>query len=202
MKLIDALARLKVLDTAAFSTTDAAAHLRIGRGVASKTLDRLKQAGHLLRLRRGVWGFPDKMNGLMLPQHLTAPFPSYISLQTALYHHGMISQMAAVTYAMSLARTRVYDTPLGRVSIHHVVPEFFFGFEQNENGIWMALPEKALLDIFYLSPAKSGLFKTLPEVEFPKNFSIRSAKNMIGKIKSEKRRKIVTTRFEKWIGKK
>ena len=45
---------------------------------------------------------------------LTAPFPAHISLHTALYHHGIVSQMPAAVYCMSPARSRVYDTPLGR----------------------------------------------------------------------------------------
>ena len=34
-----------------------------------------------------------------------------------------------MTYAVTLARTRRYTTPLGTVSLHHVRPAFFFGYE-------------------------------------------------------------------------
>ena len=37
--------------------------------------------------------------------------------------------MPAVTYAVTLARTRRFVTPLGTVSLHHVQPAFFFGYE-------------------------------------------------------------------------
>jgi predicted transcriptional regulator of viral defense system len=48
---------------------------------------------------------------------LTAPFPAYVSLQSALYLHGMVSQVPAVTYAVMLARARRFVTPLGTVAI-------------------------------------------------------------------------------------
>ena len=57
-----------------------------------------------------------------------------MSLQSALYLHGMISQVPTVTYAVSLARTRRFVTTLGTVSVHHVQPPFFFGFQDVGHG--------------------------------------------------------------------
>ena len=199
MKLIDVLFQIKKLDLLFFTTADAAASLGVTPLAASTLLKRLNEAKHLLHLRRGLWGFADHPNPLLLPQYLTAPFPSYISLQTALYHHGMLSQMSAMTFAVSLARTRLFETPLGSVSIHHLSPEFFFGFETLEDGVQMATPEKALIDILYLAPAKSGLFKSLPEIEIPKKFSRQKAKEIIRKIHSARRCKMVSMLLEKLL---
>ncbi len=55
----------------------------------------------------------------------------------------------------------------------------------------MATPEKALIDIFYLKPAKSLWFKTLPEVELPKAFNTKKAFEMVRKIPSPSRRSLV-----------
>lgn len=199
MKLIDALSQIKNIGVSFFTTADAAVSLGIGPVAASTVLKRLAEAKHLLHLRRGLWTFLENPNLLLLSQYLTAPLPSYISLQTALYHHGMISQMSPTTFAVSLARTRFFETPRGSVSIHHISPEFFFGFETMDDGVQMATPEKALLDILYLSPARSGLFKSLPEVEIPKNFRIRLTKEMIGKIPSKKRQRMMTLLLEKLL---
>lgn len=77
----------------------------------------------------------------------------------------MISQIPAITYAVSIGRTKRYETPLGVVSFHHVHPSFFFGFETIGKGmVKMATPEKALIDFLYLSPSKSRLFRALPEL--------------------------------------
>jgi predicted transcriptional regulator of viral defense system len=158
----------------------------------------LATAGHLLRLRHGVWAVPSKLDPLALASHLTAPFPSYVSLQSALYFHGIISQIPNVIYAVSVGRTRVFRTPLGTVSIHHLQPEFFFGFEVMETaGVAMATPEKALLDYLYLRPARSNLFRSLPELDLRSTFNIKLARRMIRRIPSVRRRTLVARAFDK-----
>ncbi len=197
MRLVDVHARLLQMGTPVFRTTDAAACLKIENAHASKLLERLAMAGHLVHLARSVWGVSGQVDPLALPSLLTAPLPSYVSLQTALYYHGMISQMSAVIYAVSLARTRRFNTPLGVVSVHHVDPGFFGGFvPMGKSRIPMATPEKALIDLLYLGPARSGLFRSLPELELPTSFKTGRARDMIRQIRSDRRRAGVAKRFE------
>ncbi|OFW08796.1 MAG: hypothetical protein A3H96_08060 [Acidobacteria bacterium RIFCSPLOWO2_02_FULL_67_36] len=193
MTLLDALSTLASMGATVFATSDAAARLRVPNGHASVMLARLAASGHVIRLRRGVWALPNRVDPLALPEYLTAPFPSYVSLQSALYLHGMISQMPAVTYAVSLARTRRFTTPLGTVSVHHVQPAFFFGFEEaGRAGGRLATPEKALVDFLYLTPARSNLFRALPELEWPKRFSVRRARSIVKRIEPVRRRTLVS----------
>ena len=193
MTLLDALSTIASMDATVFTTSDAAARLRVPNGHASVMLARLAASGHVIRLRRGVWALPNRVDPLALPEYLTAPFPSYVSLQSALYLHGMISQMPAVTYAVSLARTRRFTTPLGTVSVHHVQPAFFFGFEEaGRAGGRLATPEKALVDFLYLTPARSNLFRALPELEWPKRFSVRRARSIVKRIEPVRRRTLVS----------
>ena len=197
MRLIDVHAQLLAMEAAVFHTSDASALLKISGAHASKLLSRLTEAGLLAHLSRGLWAFKDRVEQMALPHYLTDPFPCYISLQSALYHHGMISQIPAVIYAVSIARTKRFVTPLGTVSVHHVHSSFFFGFETADTAeIKMAVPEKALVDFLYFSPAKSKLFRSLPELELPKRFNIREARHMISKIRSVSRRKRVLSLFE------
>lgn len=196
MQATEVLKKLKQLNQICLQTRDVAALLNVSTPGASKILQRLAQSHHLLYLHRGLWAFPEKLDPLVLPEYLTAPFPTYISLQTALYHHGMISQLPTVIYAVSLARTRKYVTPVGEFSIHHLDANFFFSFELLPGTlIKMATPEKALIDIFYLSPAKTQLFKSLPEIELPTNFDIKTAHAIVSRIPSERRRVMVATRL-------
>jgi len=194
MKLIDAEQKILSLDQPVLQTRDVSALLKIPYAQASKVLSRLVQRGRFVKLMRGKWATSKKIDPLILPEYLTAPFPAYISLQTALFYHGMISQIPHTIYAVSLARTRKYSSHFGNISIHHLHPEFFFGFDM-VGEIKMATPEKALIDIFYLTPAKSSLFKTLPEVELPKSFSIQKANAIIKKISSARLRTIVQKRL-------
>lgn len=200
MRLVDALGQLQCLEQPVLETADAAILLGVGKAHASKILARLADAGHFIPLRRGVWAFPGRLDPMGIPERLTAPQPAYVSLQSALYHHGMISQIPSSVYAVSLARTRSYVTPLGVVSVHHVSPDFFFGFETvGEKGIRMARPEKALLDVFYLAPARTRLFCNLPEVERPAGFDVKEARRMISRIPFPARRNMVTGRFTQWL---
>ena len=200
MTLLDALSTLASMGATVFATSDAAARLRVPNGHASVMLARLAASGHVIRLRRGVWALPNRVDPLALPEYLTAPFPSYVSLQSALYLHGMISQMPAVTYAVSLARTRRFTTPLGTVSVHHVQPAFFFGFEDaGRSGGRLATPEKALVDFLYLTPARSNLFRALPELEWPKRFSVRRARSIVKRIEPVRRRTLVSRALDRLL---
>jgi len=200
VRLVDALGTLASLDAPAFTTREAAARLRVTNAHASVSLARLRAAGLLVRLRRGLWAFRDRIDPLALPEILTAPFPAYVSLQSALYLHGMVSQVPAVTYAVTLARTRRFSTPLGTVSVHHVQPRFFFGYEAaGRAGGRLATPEKAIVDFLYLTPARSGLFRALPELEWPKSFRRSVVRSIVERIEPASRRRSVSLGLEKLL---
>ena len=189
MRLTAALAEIKKSRQAVLTTADVMGLLDLDKSHASKLLSRLADSGHVVRVKRGLWVLAGELDLLVLPRYLTAPFPSYVSLQSALYYHGMISQIPSVTYCVSPARTRSYSTPLGTFSIHHVAPSFFFGYEDvGHKGVVMAVPEKALIDFLYLSPAKSRLFAALPELELAPSFSMQKAREMLGVVSSRARR--------------
>lgn len=123
-----------------------------------------------------------------------------VSLQSALYLHGMISQVPAVTYAVTLARTRRFVTPLGTVSLHHVRPSFFFGYEDaGFAGGRLATAEKALVDFLYLAPTRSRLFRALPELEWPRGFKAGVARSIVRRVEPESRRRAVDRRLEELL---
>ena len=192
MTQVEAFVKLQGLGQPLFETRDVAALLGVTNENAAQIARRLATAGLLVKLARGKWAIKGQSDQFAVAEHLTAPFPAYISLQSALYHHGMISQIPSVIYVVSLARTRRQQTPLGVYSIHHVEPGFFFGYEMDKAGrAKIAVPEKALLDIFYFRPARSRLFVHLPEVELPKEFNWNLARRMAQKIRSPSRRALV-----------
>ena len=192
MELIDAYKKIKDQKFNLFLTNDVAGLLKISNEHAGQILSRLVKKGLLIRLIRGRFSFSRDIDPNLIPPILTYPLDSYISLQSALYFHGMISQVPQVIYAVSLDRTKRIKTPLATFSIHHLSPNFFFGFEPTgKNQVLMATPEKALLDFFYCNPGKTGLFKRLPELEFPKDFDFEKAWNYIDKIHSSNRRSLV-----------
>lgn len=192
MRLDQALARIRQTGQIVMRTADVIALLKVNKDYASQILSRLAGSGHFVRLKRGVWLVSETRDPLPLADFLTAPFPSYISLQTALYHHGMISQMPAVIYCVSPARSKVYATPVGTFSVHHISEGLFCGYERlGDKGTRMASPEKAVVDYFYLSSTKSRLFAALPELELPAGFNFTETQRLLLCIPSKQRRTMV-----------
>jgi len=196
MRLINALAKLMILKQPVITVNDAAACLAVSRVHSAKILARLGEAGHLVRLKRGLWAFRDRVESFALPEYLAAPAPAYVSLHSALYHHGMIEQIPSVIYAVTLGRARRIGTPLGTVSLFHVNPEFFFGFEVcGRSGFKVATPEKAIMDILYLASGRTKELGALPEVEFPSSFRIAKVREILRRIRSPLRRQRVLRRL-------
>lgn len=196
----EALGRLHRMAKPVITTSDAALSLGLTPSAATRTLGRLAAAGLVLHLRHGLWGLDPRIDPLLLPEYLTAPFPAYVSLQSALHVHGMISQVPHVVYVASLAPTKKVRTKVADYSIHRLAPSFFGGFETTPGGVRLATPEKALLDSLYLAPARSRLFATLPEVEIPRRFDRKEARRWLNRIPRGPRRSLVQRRLETLLG--
>ena len=114
----------------------------------------LVQSGLLISLRRGLY-VPGPELDLPLPHdfvianHLRGP--SYVSLETALSHWGMIPERVCEINSITLKTSHVYDTPIGRFRYRHLdAPYYSFGlqreeFQENEFAL-IASPEKAICD--------------------------------------------------------
>jgi len=190
------LGRLLGMGKAVLTTGDAALHLGLTRSAASRALARLAGARLVLPVRHGLWSLDLRIDPLRLPEHLTAPFPAYVSLQTALQLHGMVRQMSPVVYVASLAPTRRIRTRIAEYSVHRLAPTFFGGFLTTPGGVRLATPEKALLDALYLTPARSRLFAALPEVEIPRRFDRKVARDWVARIAPGPRREVVRRRLD------
>jgi predicted transcriptional regulator of viral defense system len=194
---IEAMKRLKALGVPAFGTREAAALLSVTPANATMILGRLERHGFLTHLARGRWGIAGAVSRFALPELLSAPDPAYVSLQSALFHHGLIEQVPAVIYAVTLGRTRRVRNPIGTVSFHHMPPELFAGFDISpRDGAKIATPEKALFDTLYLAPARSRLFARLPELELPRRFRWSEVRKFVAQVKSESRRTFLADRIE------
>lgn len=83
--------------------------------------------------------------------------PSYVSLQSALAHHGWIPEGVPVTTAVTTGRPGRRYAPLGDLLYRHMGAALLFGYEKEEvapgQRALVATPEKALLDLVYLTPS-------------------------------------------------
>lgn len=196
---VEALARLRGLGVPAVRTADAAAALASTTAAASAVLARLARAGLVMQVRSGLWWLEGSVEPLRLPELLSWPQPSYVSLQSALWTHGLIEQIPSVTYAVSLGRSQVVKTRVGVVSLHHLAPELFGGFETTQQGVRMATPEKALFDLAYLSGGRSRRFAALPELALPRHFRRRDLQRWVERIAAPRKRTMTRTRLDAWL---
>jgi predicted transcriptional regulator of viral defense system len=196
MNQIEALRRLQSLGTPVFETRDASALLAVTPANANMILRRLADQGQLVHLARGRWLIARNLSRLALPELISAPYPAYVSMQSALFHHGLIDQIPAVVYAATLGRPRRATTPMGVISFHRVPAELFTGFVVNDDGAKIATPEKALFDVLYLGPGRSRLFARLPELEFPREFRWSALRDFAKVVKSPTRKKFIERRID------
>ena len=196
MNQIEALQRLRALAAPVVETRDVAALLQVSTSNATTILRRLAQKGMIVHLNRGRWLITEKIDRLALPELISAPYPAYISLQSALFHHGLIEQIPSVIYAVTPARPRRLRTPLGTISFHRMPPELFKGFELSSGSdAKVATPEKALFDLFYLAPGRSRVFSNQPELTIPRRFEWRRLKEYTTLVKSSGRRAYIAERI-------
>ncbi len=198
MRTTRAYASLKDLDRPIVTTGEAAARLRISETSASRLLSRLALDGLVLRIRRGLWAIDPRIDPYQAPTFMTAPFPSYVSTWSALYHHGMINQVPREIYVVSLDRTKRVETPIGNYVIQHLRPELFKGYETHD-GVTMAVSEKALFDTVYLLAARGKRYIHLPELEIPKGFRPSRLGNWIRTISPRRLRVAVADRIDQIV---
>jgi predicted transcriptional regulator of viral defense system len=197
MNQLDVLQRLRVFATPVVETRDVAALLQASTSSATTILRRLAQKGMITHLSRGRWLVHEKIDRLALPELVSAPYPAYVSLQSALFHHGLIEQIPSVIYAVTPARPRRLRTPMGTISFHHMPPELFKGFELlPRSDAKIATPEKALFDLFYLAPGRSRLFSHQPELTIPRRFQWERLKEYTKLVKSAGRRAYIAERIK------
>ena len=117
-------------------------------------LSRFVKKGTLVRLKRGIYLFPDRhVDELILGSILYKP--SYISLETALHIYGIIPDIPSTVTSVTSVTPNTFSTPKGTFSYSCIDKKYYFGFKKvitKENGLSydIAEPEKALLDWMYL----------------------------------------------------
>lgn len=120
-------------------------------------LSRLCRNGKLIHLRRGMYAFPEggtavSINPALLANQLYSP--SYLSTYWALGFYGLIPEKVVAYTSVTPRVTRSFDNALGQFRYQTIKRDAFFGYKPVEIGkdkILVADPEKALLDLWYLT---------------------------------------------------
>ena len=124
-----------------------------------RQLSRWVASGQLVQLRRGLYA-------LAPPYRKAEPHPflvanrlvrgSYVSLQSALAHHGLIPEHVPVITSVTTGRPQRRENPFGSFEYHHCPPDRLTGYRVEQLGgrqeALVATPEKALADLVHLVP--------------------------------------------------
>ena len=131
----------------------------VDRANLQKQLSRWTAAGKIHQLRRGLYTLAEPFrqkdpHPFLIANRLLAP--SYVSLQSALAYYDLIPE--AVPQVLSITsklRSKVIETSLGSFRYHNIQRPLFSGFSLVQVSIdqsaYLARPEKALLDLIYLT---------------------------------------------------
>lgn len=128
------------------------------KGLKPLQLNRWTKAGRLIRLKRGLYTLPEdrrKVSFSLLWLANSLYSPSYLSLEFALSWYDLIPERVITFTSITRLKTAKFGNPLGSFSYRHLKKELFFGFktmeDEHKKRILLAQPEKALLDLLYLS---------------------------------------------------
>jgi hypothetical protein len=83
--------------------------------------------------------------------------PSYLTGVWALSYYGLIPGKAMIFTSAVTRVPRSFDNSLGTFQYFHLKREYFFGLSSRTIGaeeIWLAEPEKALIDFWYLNAGR------------------------------------------------
>ncbi len=136
----------------------------VSTGTVYKQITRWVSSGKLIQLRRGIYA-------IARPYREKQPHPflianklkkaSYISLQSALEYYGIIPEYVPVITSITTGRTEKITSKLGRFQFRHLKKELFWGYQELEisrdTRVFIALPEKSLLDLVYLIPQADSM---------------------------------------------
>ena len=115
---------------------------------------RMVDEGLLLSIKKGVYIVSPEITGIPVSLPLVANLlygPSYVSMDYALHHYGIIPERVVEVTSMTTKRGKQFDLPVGRYSYtHSPLALYAIGINRVENadhtGFLIASPEKALCD--------------------------------------------------------
>jgi len=156
MKFVNLLE--KVSDLPAFTVRFLAA----GENLAQVRLqiNRWVKDGKIIKVHKGLYTLAEPYKKVASEPFCIANAlkqASYVSLHSALSWYGMIPEFVPSVTSVTTGRPQSIETPLGRFEFRHVSKKYFWGYQQIElkSGLkaFVAHPEKALLDLVYLTPS-------------------------------------------------
>lgn len=126
-------------------------------------ISRWQKLGKLIQLKRGLYILPEIYRKTDIYEPYIASIlkkPSYISLEKALEFYGLIPEGVPVYTSVTTKRPGKIISGIGVFDYRHIKSSLFWGYKSitvNKQTAFMALPEKALLDLIYLKGVDTSM---------------------------------------------
>lgn len=135
-----------------FTVTDAAAAMGISYSSAKVTLCRYAGKGLVTRVKKNLYVFPGRWNGLtpaeLFPVANLIEVPSYISFTTALAYYDISTQVQRDFFESASVKRTKEAVAEGNTFVYSKLSRKLYGGFVKKDGFFIAYPEKALLDSF------------------------------------------------------
>lgn len=148
--------KLKAMGLEVFTPQEFQGVFEVSKKSASMFILNNTKNGLLVKLRNNFYALKDNRPDYSFIANKLYQ-PSYISLETALSHYGIIPEVVYGNSSVTTKTPREFSTPLGRFSYRHVKTEVFTGYQLrvvDQNKVLFAEPEKALADYLYFVDLK------------------------------------------------
>jgi len=128
-----------------------------------RQLSRWVKSGNLIQLRKSLYALSEQYQKTRPHPFLVAnrlKRASYVSLQSALEYHGLIPEYVPSVTSVTTGRPEELVNPLGSFIFRHIKKALFYGYQTvnlgEDQSTFIATPEKALLDLLYLTPGSDN----------------------------------------------
>jgi len=135
-----------------------------------RQLSRWSCTGRLIQIRKGLYMLADTYRKKTPHPFLVANMikrASYVSLQSAMAYYGLIPEYVPYVTSVTTGRPETIYTSVGNYIFKHIKTSWFHNYNKIELGeeqsAFVAIPEKALLDLLYLTSASDD-FNYLKEL--------------------------------------
>jgi predicted transcriptional regulator of viral defense system len=146
--------QLSRIDKLYFGCEEIAKALGISLSSAKVTASRYARQGLLMRMKKNIYVRPETWKAATQEKKFLianlGQVPSYVSLMTALDYYEITTQFQRdCVESVAVKRTKEFQLNDTIFRYAKIAGALYFGFKK-EKGIFIATPEKALLDSFYL----------------------------------------------------
>ncbi|MBA7651675.1 hypothetical protein ES703_59494 [subsurface metagenome] len=129
-----------------------------------RQLSRWVCTGYLIQIRKGLYMLSDTYRKKTPHPFLVANMmkrASYVSLQSALAYYGLIPEYVPYVTIVTTGRPETISSSIGNYIFKHIKTTWFHSYKRIEPGegqsSFVASPDKALLDLLYLTPGSDDL---------------------------------------------